>query len=212
MIFRTLAALCCSLSLSACDSLGEPLSRSLRGLLTETNVAPRGVAYLVPAVGNMSSFDLGGLNYWNTPLFARFTILPEGANFRIVSDGGFFELPPHYISDTRTLYDIPGQNERYLLEFNQSTSEGRQIRATLVERRCQGETCLLAIASSVRVGERPDQVFVPLASECPNGDCEDIPLDAAAFANAAPEIARLATDRDLERYFLIYHDAARAPQ
>lgn len=202
--FAAVLALCTLALLAACSFSGRAIDRSLSGLLPEAEVAPRGSAFLVVVLREElapTPFD-----YYNRPMFARFDVVGQGADFRIVPGAGFLNVPPDYISDSRSLYVIPGQRSRYVLEYNeiQGADQSRRIMATVAERRCQGDTCALAIAESLPIGDEPGQIQLPDVAACEATSC---PLDAQAFAAAASRVANQTSADEFDSFFLIYQDA-----
>jgi hypothetical protein len=209
-IHRAIAALAAFAALSACSfQLGEPIDRSMRGLLEQTDTAPRGVSYILTAEYAKTS-SLSALTPPDMiilPPFVGLTALREGQDFRLAPAAGSLGLPPQLISDSRSLYAIPGSPHRYVMEYNFVAEDGsRQLMATLAERRCQGDTCVLAIANNIPVNGDEGSITVPLASPCAEPDC-DAPVDGQAFAAAVAQISARMRAEDFNDYFLIYQPA-----
>lgn len=200
-------AFCALALLAACAFSGRAIDRSLRGLLPVADVAPRaGGAFLVVVLHQdlaLTPFDYGHL-----PLFARFDIVREGADFRIVQGAGFLNVPSNYVADSRSLYEIPGKRGRYVLEYSEiQNDQSRRTMATLADRRCEDDTCVLAIAESLPIGDQPEQMQLPNAPTCDPTAAEACPLDAQAFAAAAFQLAERASADQFDGFFLVYQDA-----
>lgn len=209
---KALTALSALAALSACSfQLGEPIDRSMRGLLELTDAAPRGVSYILTAeyakstaLSALTPPDLTIL-----PPFVGLTVVREGQDFRLAPAAGSLGLPPQLISDSRSLYAIPGNRDRYVMEYNYVNDDGRrQLMATLAERRCQGDTCVLAIAESIPVNRAEGTVAVPLSAPCPAPEECDVPVDGQAFAAAVAQISARMRAEDFNDYFLIYQPAS----
>jgi len=210
-IHRAAAALAAFAALSACSfQLGEPIDRSMRGLLELTDAAPRGVSYILSAEyakpSSLSALTPPDLTL--LPPFVGVTVVREGQDFRLAPAAGSLGLPPQLISDSRSLYAIPGNRDRYVMEYNFVDDDGgRQLMATLAERRCQGDTCVLAIADDIPVNGGEGSVTVPHASPCAEDDC-DSPVVGQAFAAAVAQISARMSAEDFDDYFLIYQPAS----
>lgn len=190
--------------LAACSLTGRAIDRSLNGLLQQADVAPRGAAFLVVVIPGQlapTPFD-----YANRPLFARFDTVREGADFRIVQAAGFLNAPSKDTADARSLYMIPGVRSRYVLEYSEvQDDQSRRTMATLADRRCEDDTCVLALAEALPIGSEPEQIDLPYAAGCApeNSVC---PLDAQAFAAAATQLANKTAPEQFNRFFLVYQD------
>ncbi|MEQ1616876.1 MAG: hypothetical protein ABL883_00855 [Terricaulis sp.] len=194
--------------LAACSLTGRAIDRSLSGLLPQADVAPRGAAFLVVVLRQQlapTPFD-----YANRPLFARFDTVREGADFRIVQAAGFLNVPSKDIADVRSLYAIPGVRGRYVLEYSEvQNDQSRRTMATLADRRCEDDTCVLALAESLPIGSEPGQIDLPSAAGCVSNeaDTNTCPLEAQAFAAAAAQLAGKTGPEKFDRFFLLYQDA-----
>jgi hypothetical protein len=197
---------------AACSfSLGEPINRSLSGLMQPAETAPRGPAYLTMANDADPTPELiSALDYQNIPPFIGFTVVRESADFRFASATGFYTPPPRYVEDTRSLYLIPEQRNRYVLEYTAVDENGdRTLMATLAERRCQGDTCVLAIAESIPVGGEVQRDLRCSDDGAAGVSCDsDSPIVGAAFAAAASEVAGRMTAEDFNKFYLIYQPAS----
>lgn len=209
---RTLIVLAALSAAAACGfgELGRPIDRSLAGAMTAADVAPRGTTYFLLCCSNDPA---GPLDNINTPIMAGFTAAREGSDFRIVPGLGFIDIPAGYSADTRSLYAIPGERGRFVLEFTQvNDDQSRSMRATIVERRCQGDTCVLALADSLPINSNDGGVTVAQSTRTAPCDpviseCGDIVLDGTALAAAAPDVAARLRTTDFNRFLLIYGDA-----
>jgi hypothetical protein len=211
-IHRAVAALAAFAALSACTfELGVPIDRSMRGLLDQTDTAPRGVSYILSADYAKSS-SLSALTPPDMvilPPFVGLTAVREGQDFRLAPAAGSLGLPPQLISDSRSLFAIPGTPHRYVMEYNYVEDDGgRQLMATLAERRCQGDTCVLAIANDIPVNGNEGSLAVAYAQECAEAAC-DAPVDGQAFAAAVAQISARMDAADFNDYFLIYQPAVQ---
>lgn len=207
---RTFAAVCAMAAVGACSfELGEAVDRSMNGLLGLTDAAPRGVSYLLAAEYTRSSITVeSATDYAIIPIFVGLAVVREGQDFRLSPGVGSMEVPPELISDSRSLYVIPGGRERFVLEYNFVNEDGsRQLRATLAERRCQGDTCVLAIADELPVNDDGGVSIVETAS-CREAGCEEMILDGQAFAAAVAQISARMSAEDFDDYFLIYQPAS----
>jgi hypothetical protein len=143
------------------------------------------------------------------PPFVGLTAVREGQDFRLAPAAGSLGLPPQLISDSRSLFAIPGTPHRYVMEYNYVEDDGgRQLMATLAERRCQGDTCVLAIANDIPVNGNEGSLAVAYAQECAEAAC-DAPVDGQAFAAAVAQISARMDAADFNDYFLIYQPAVQ---
>jgi hypothetical protein len=184
---------------TAFEQVGVAVDRSMVGVLTATDITPSGASYLL-AHAQEGNFSAEPLTFRNGPEFIGVTLVREGPNFRVMDAAGFAVLPPGMISDSRTLFAIPGQRDRYVMEFVLTNEDGdRMLAVTLAERRCQGDTCVLAIATQLPIGD--DDGDVPL----PNlGDEWNVLYSGEAFAAAISQIAARMSPSDFNHHYLIY--------
>lgn len=205
-ISSAILALACFALLAGCAAMqikGRPIDRSLSGQMTKADTAPHGAAFLVVAVSLERAAN--PLDYFQRHYFARFDIRREAADFQISQGAGFLAVPPNQLADSRSLYVIPGRRESFVLEYSQGAADdSRLTMATLADRRCIDSTCVLAIAGELPIGEEAGKMHLPRAAGCEGEDC---PLDAQAFAQAAPQLLSRTDSEQFKRFFLLYQDA-----
>jgi hypothetical protein len=200
------------LTLVACvGPLGVRIDRSLSGLLNTADVSPRGTSYLLRREYTESTKipALPGSDQIFEPAFIGLTIDLEPQSFRLSPGPGSFELPSRFASDSRSLYQVPGTRDTFVLEYNfVDDDDRRQLMATIAERRCQGDLCVLAIAHMMPVGSGHD-IAIPPSPHCARQDCGAIPpLSSEALAAAISEVAERVRRADAYDYFLLYETPA----
>lgn len=135
---------------SACSLGGISLNRSLYGELAPARVLPAGQVYFIGQLDLTSdALSASGAMAEFGPGFTVLTLANEGDGLRITDArdiGLSFGIPAAQRRDTKFVYAVPGGFEQYVFELSgRNERQERVFVAFFAQRRCDGQTCVLAL-------------------------------------------------------------------
>ncbi len=136
---RTIGALIALLLASACGGVQGTSTEPIDSAFTPApDQAPIGRVYYV----TLSEAELGGI-------FAL-DLVRDGEGFRILRGDrigvGRGDIPEEALKDLKTLFRIPGEPQRFMLQVLYRSDNASAATVFVTERRCEGAVCALAAA------------------------------------------------------------------